>query len=232
MSNELTRRIAEIATASRRNRLSKEQEDALVARIRQGDVAAKRQLMEANLSWVVAEAFKLARQYGLFDRVEEFISEGTIGLDRAIRHYDPERGCRLSTYALYWIRVCMRMPFRVRRTAPPVVWSLDAAIGDEDDTLHDRVSDEEAVSPAELAIDACDRAQLHKVLERLRPDLGKRGWAVLHERILNPEATLAEVGAKHNVSRENIRQIEVRVWKILRAKLPELLPEMLAESEG
>ena len=68
---------------------------------RDHDLAAAEKLIKSNLYLVVATAFEY-KGYGL--PIADIISEGNIGLMKAVRRYDPERGFRLSTYALWWIR--------------------------------------------------------------------------------------------------------------------------------
>ena len=81
--------------------LTAEEEVAIARRIRQGDDAARRRMIESNLRLVV----KLARRYR--DRglpLLDLIEEGNLGLIHAVRKFDPERGFRFSTYATWWIR--------------------------------------------------------------------------------------------------------------------------------
>lgn len=81
--------------------LTAEEEVAIARRIRQGDEAARRRMIESNLRLVV----KLARRY--IDRglpLLDLIEEGNLGLIHAVRKFDPERGFRFSTYATWWIR--------------------------------------------------------------------------------------------------------------------------------
>lgn len=82
--------------------LSVEDEIKLARRWRdEGDVEAARTLVTSHLKLVV----KIARQYRKFTLpFEDLISEGTIGLMKAVRKFDPDKGYRLSTYALWWIR--------------------------------------------------------------------------------------------------------------------------------
>lgn len=84
--------------------LSKEDELALTrAVVRGGDDAheARRTLIEANLRLVVSVAKQFAgRGLPLID----LIQEGNIGLLKAVERYDPERGFKFSTYAVWWIR--------------------------------------------------------------------------------------------------------------------------------
>jgi RNA polymerase sigma-32 factor len=82
--------------------LSAEEEHSLALRVQKDhDLAAAEKLIKSNLYLVVATAFEY-KGYGL--PIADIISECNIGLMKAIRRYDPERGFRLSTYALWWIR--------------------------------------------------------------------------------------------------------------------------------
>ncbi|MDR2053353.1 MAG: RNA polymerase sigma factor RpoD/SigA [Treponema sp.] len=81
--------------------LSFEEEIELSKKIRQGDEAAKKKLIEANLRLVV----KIARVYLTSDMpFMDIIQEGNIGLMRAAEKYDYEKNVRFSTYASWWIR--------------------------------------------------------------------------------------------------------------------------------
>jgi RNA polymerase sigma factor (sigma-70 family) len=84
-----------------RKRLSSSEEYRLAVRVRQGDEQARRSLIEHHLGLVVLLARPYSRR-GL--PMLDLIAEGNIGLLRAIEKFDPERGCRFSTYAKWWIR--------------------------------------------------------------------------------------------------------------------------------
>jgi RNA polymerase sigma-32 factor len=82
--------------------LPREVEYELACRVRDHDDRdAARQLIEANLRYVVAIALSY-RRYGV--RVADLISEGNVGLMTALKKFDPERGTRFVTYAAHWIR--------------------------------------------------------------------------------------------------------------------------------
>jgi RNA polymerase primary sigma factor len=88
------------------HRYTLEEELELGRRIRQGDLEAKRLLVEANMG-VVGGNIRPYLNRGL-DR-EDLEQEGNVGLLRAADSYDPSCGMRFSTYASYWVRETMKM---------------------------------------------------------------------------------------------------------------------------
>ena len=81
--------------------LTPEQEIELAARIKKGDEQARQLMVRANLRLVVKIAHDYAR-YGL--PLLDLISEGNIGLMKAVERFDPKKGGKLSTYAAWWIK--------------------------------------------------------------------------------------------------------------------------------
>jgi RNA polymerase primary sigma factor len=77
----------------------------LAARIRKGDQAARQHMIQANLRLVVKIAMDY-RDFGL--PLLDLISEGNIGLTKAVDRYDPSKGGKLSTYAAWWIKQSMQ----------------------------------------------------------------------------------------------------------------------------
>ncbi len=81
--------------------LTYEQEQALARRVGAGDREAARALAAANLRLVVSVARRYVNRGIQF---EDLIQEGNIGLLRAVEKFDPDRGFKFSTYAVWWIR--------------------------------------------------------------------------------------------------------------------------------
>ena len=81
--------------------LTKEEEIKLAVKAKNGNKAAKDKLVTSNLKFVI----KLAKQYqNLGLDIEDLISEGNLGLIEAVDHFNPEKGFRFSSYAVWWIR--------------------------------------------------------------------------------------------------------------------------------
>jgi RNA polymerase primary sigma factor len=81
--------------------LTPEEEIRLAARIKRGDKAARERMITANLRLVV----RLASDYAnLGLPLLDLVSEGNIGLMKAVERFDPQKGGKLSTYAAWWIK--------------------------------------------------------------------------------------------------------------------------------
>ena len=86
--------------------LSQKEEISLARKwIKKGDTAAAHKLVTSHLRLVARIAMGY-KGYGL--PITELISEGNIGLMQAVKKYDPEKGFRLSTYAMWWIRAAIQ----------------------------------------------------------------------------------------------------------------------------
>ena len=239
----------------------------LAARIKRGDKEARAIMIKANLRLVV----KIAHDYANFGLpLLDLISEGNIGLMKAVERFDPKKGGKLSTYAAWWIkqsikralanqsktirlpvhlvdkiskmkRLAMRMSEKLGRepsdqeladalgmprakvsqlreiSVRPA--SLDATIGDEDDTqFSEIVGDDNAATPFEMLRDKNMRADVRDLLEELDP----REAEILNARFgLNgdKQRTLEEVGKDLKVTRERVRQLQ----NIALAKLRRLM---------
>ena len=85
--------------------LAADEERELARRVINKDPAARELMVRSNLRLVVS----IARRYaGKGLRLPDLIGEGNVGLLRAVNRFDPERGCRFSTYASWWIKQAIK----------------------------------------------------------------------------------------------------------------------------
>lgn len=85
--------------------LDREEERELAKRWHEGDGRAAERIVVACLPFVVAIALQY-RKWGV--PLEDIVQQGNVGLLRAAKKFDPEKDCRLATYAAYWIRAEIR----------------------------------------------------------------------------------------------------------------------------
>ena len=251
--------------------LTPEEEFMLAQRWREhGDVEAAHKMVTSHLR-LVAKIAMGYRGYGL--PVSEIVSEGNVGLMQAVKRFDPDKGFRLATYAMWWIRASIQE--YVLRSWSMVKMGTTAAqkklffnlrkaknnIGaiEEGDLTPEHVatlSDQLGVTPAEvtdmnrrlsggdaslnaplrsesesewqdwLADDTADQetrlaereemSDRHELLVDAMKDLTDRERDIIQARRLQDEpATLEELSQKYGVSRERVRQIEVRAFEKL-----------------
>ena len=85
--------------------ITPQEERELARRIKKGDAEAREEMIKANLRLVV----KIARDYeGLGVPLLDLISEGNIGLMKAVERFDPDKGAKFSTYGSFWIKQAIR----------------------------------------------------------------------------------------------------------------------------
>lgn len=172
--------LAGYAAAVRRLPVLEAEEEVALARayLERGDREAARRLIESHLRLVVRTAYSL-RGYGV--PLADLIAEGNVGLMLALKRFDPERGLRFSTYALWWVRAAMleaamqqATPVKVALTAerkkiffklrglaarlkPGGGWLSDeeaAAIAADLKVRREHVSEMEGLLSPELSLDA------------------------------------------------------------------------------
>ncbi|MBR2929060.1 MAG: sigma-70 family RNA polymerase sigma factor [Oscillospiraceae bacterium] len=105
--------------------LSAEEERECLTRCAEGDMEARRKLIEHNLRLV---AHIVKKYYTQTDEQEDLISIGTIGLIKAINSFDASKGARLPTYAARCIENPILSPTRFRKGSV-ALWAENAPIG-------------------------------------------------------------------------------------------------------
>lgn len=187
--------------------LTREEERALALRAREGDCAARNRLIESNLRYVLKVIFKrwrLDRFPGL--QFGDLISEGCMGLIKALRTFDPSREARFLSYA----------DSAIKQSVSRAIWdwkrnrheSLDEpAFKDESDgSKKDSLPSEEADTDE---ICACEQ------VKGLLSFLSKREAEIIRLRYWH-DLPYEEVGRQIGISKERVRQSENKALRKLR----------------
>jgi len=262
--------------------LKPEQEYMLAKRYQEhGDPKAAEQLVTSHLRLVSKIAMGY-RGYGL--PVSELISEGNIGLMQGVKKFDPDRGFRLATYAMWWIRASMqefilrswslvkigttaaqkKLFFNLRRMKnnlqafedgdlnPEAVAKIAKDLGVSEEEVHnmnrrmamggdtslnvpmredgdgqwqDWLVDDEPLQDERVA-DAQEGDMRHAMLSEALDSLNDREKHILTERrLIDEPKTLEELSQTYNVSRERVRQIEVRAFEKLQKAMMRIAGE-------
>ncbi|MDP7241803.1 MAG: RNA polymerase sigma factor RpoH [Rhodospirillales bacterium] len=261
--------------------LKAEEEYMLAKRWKEhGDVEAAHELVTSHLR-LVAKIAMSYRGYGL--PVADLVSEGNIGLMKAVRKFEPERGFRLSTYAMWWIRAAIteyilkswslvklgtvaaqkKMFFSLRKlkgrlkimdngelgpdqaallakelnvSESDVIGmnrrlaardlSLNAPVAEDNGTEFQDTLVDESPSPESLLADGEELNYRKGLLRDAMQVLPARERYILTERRLKDDpVTLEELGKTYGISRERVRQLEVRALE----KVTNAIEETVAE---
>jgi RNA polymerase primary sigma factor len=171
---------------------------------------------------VVAVAKKFANRG---HRLDDLIQEGNVGLMKAIEHFDPKKEVRFATYAVWWIRAYITRYLKDNRSQvrggeaerqSMSDFSLDASVDEEGDTTFlDRLEDP-SPGPQDYFMSHEQDVQVQQALAKVKKRLGDLGWDILQERLTQDKPrTLEELGARWGVSRERVRQVELKTKSFL-----------------
>jgi len=245
--------------------LTADEEIELSKRIAKGDEDARHHMIQTNLRLVV----KISRRYlnrGL--ALADLIEEGNVGLMRAIEKFDAGHGCRLSTYATWWIRQSVeraimnqsrtiRVPVHISKelnvifrhannlrlqlgrepSEQEIADSMDIPVarihtllrttvrtestdelahGDDNVSIYELVADEKTEGPGEQL----ETDRRNEMLEAWIAQLSDQERDVVRMRYglggYGEVQTLEKIGLHMDVTRERIRQIQVKALKKLR----------------
>jgi len=242
------------------------------------DPGAARRLVTSHLR-LVAKIAMGYRGYGL--PLSEVVAEGNVGLMQAVKRFEPDKGFRLATYAMWWIRAAIqeyilrswslvkmgttaaqkKLFFNLRKaknrisaieegdltpehtkeiarqlavseeevtnmnrrlTAPDS--SLNAPLrSDSESEWQDWLADETLDQETRMA-EAEEMGERHELLSGALGELSERERDIIAARRLRDEpATLEELSQKYGVSRERVRQIEVRAFEKLQTQMKKSL---------
>ena len=250
--------------------LTADEEYMLAERFREhGEVEAAHRLVTSHLRLVAKIAMQY-RGYGL--PVSDLISEGNIGLMKAVKKFEPERGFRLSTYAMWWIKASVtehilrswslvkmgtmaaqkKLFFSLRKakarlqifdagelepeqaealskqfglSADDILnmnrrmsardYSLNAPVSEDGDSIEfmDTLVDE-SPSPETIVAQREEAGIRNEMLQAALAELPERERHIFVERRLKDDpVTLEKLGGEYGISRERVRQLEVRAFE-------------------
>ncbi len=260
--------------------LEKEQEFMLAKRwVEDEDTGAAHQMVTSHLR-LAAKIAMGYRGYGLPQA--EVISEANVGLMQAVKRFDPDKGFRLATYAMWWIRASIqeyilrswslvklgttsaqkKLFFNLRKAKARIGALEDGDLRPEHleriatdlnvseqevINMNRRLSGGDASLNATVSADGEGAAQWQDWLEdedadqagdyaesdelSVRREMMAEAMSVLNEReqdiltqrrLMDSPVTLEELSGQYDVSRERIRQIEVRAFEKLQSKMQDL----------
>lgn len=219
--------------------LTPEEELDLARQYKQGNIEAGHTVITANLRFVV----KVAHPYfHLGYSPLEIVQEGNMGLVKALTRFDPDMGVRFICYAIWWIKAYIKnfihKSYQVhtgRLTHAKGLVSLDSTIsgdaGNNEESLLDRLLFQGPGQDDHYALKE-RHAYLLKLLSSDPPILTKREVYIIEKRFFqDPPATLKDIAAEIGVTRERVRQIEMRSLQRMRTAM-ERDREALAEDIG
>lgn len=237
----------------------------------EGDIEAAHSLVRAHLRLVVKVAAGY-KGYGL--PLNELISEGNIGMLQATQRFDPEKGFRFTTYAIWWIKASIqeyilhswslvkigttaaqkKLFFNLRRLKSQIkalgendlnpeqletiatslgvsqeeVQNMNRRLGAHDHSLNASIGNDneydewqsmlvdDTTNQEETYAEQEELSNRKNLLSEAMKSLKPREREILVERRLKDKpATLEELSQTYNISRERIRQIEVRAFEKL-----------------
>jgi len=250
--------------------LSREEEEELLKKVKEGDKEVLDKLIVSNLRFVVSIASQYT-EYGV--PLADLIAAGNVGLVEAAKKFDPSKGNKFITYAVWWVRQAIsnaiwhetdiiRKPNRIHVYSgrinkayqylketldreptidevasyleeqelkidrsvientllhKKIFLSLDAPLQSDDDdlTLENTLSNYNTEDVERNIVEEDLKKILNELIETLPP---RERTVIIHRYGLNGEEpkTLAKIGKILNISRERVRQIEIKALKRIR----------------
>jgi RNA polymerase sigma-32 factor len=202
--------------------LSHEQEYLLAKRYQQGDQDAGQKIIHANLRFVV----KVSRKYfNSGHSCLEIIQEGNLGLIKALTRFDPDRGIPFIYYAVWWVEATIKSFIHKSGKVhtgslghAKDLYSLDESIGNDDNDKNrwlDYLSDDTDLE--KLYYDKERSKHVSSLFHHCFTFLTRREAFIIIQRFYaDPPITLTKIALQLGVSKERVRQLQIRSMEKLK----------------
>jgi RNA polymerase primary sigma factor len=205
--------------------ISREKEKELLIKAKNGDLKAQNEILTSNLRFV----FNIASRYkGNGAAISDLISEGNLGLLKAIQKFDTSKDVKFISYAVWWIRNAMQEFIKKRQASLNIEKEeeilnkplFSKGIPDSEDEWIERkdvvLSDEEDEEKREL------HKNQRKVIDTLMSKLCGREKVIIEKYYGiygNKSKNLEELGKELGITKERVRQIKEQGLKKLRSEI-------------
>ena len=204
--------------------LTKAKERRLLKKCKKGNLKAKNEILEANLKFV----FDVAKHYtGRGVSISELISDGNMGLLRAIDKFDESKDVKFISYAVWWIRQAMLESIKKKNAINFVEIepntdndsSMDKKfIEDDEDDVQTKETFSNEIDEKSREINENQRIVISDLISSLSDrerDIIENYYG-LNDR---KELTLTDIGKKYGLSSERVRQVKLKALRKLRSKI-------------
>ena len=193
------------------NTISRESEISLIKKAKNNDIVAKNKLITANLRFV----FDVAKNYkGYGASLDDLISEGNMGLMKAIDKFDESKDVKFISYAVWWIRQSIQDFIKKKNIRDSIEKLEYESIRSNNDAY-------DILPKYDIEDSESFKLKQKKIIEKLLVKLDKRARFIImsYYGLNDKEMTLEEIGKILKISKERVRKIKEKNLRILKSEI-------------